>query len=167
MKKLLVLLVLLCSANSFAGLFGPSNFEECILDQMKNIKSDAAANAVTYACRKKFPATPEPKTSETRYGYPRLDIWDSTYAASVFNNLSIIKGTNGTYSFELTLTNKSKINLTGVYIGVPTTTDGKCPRDQSQYREIYLCEGNVNSSTTGKVFCTKFQGNYCIVGIKA
>ena len=39
-----------------AGLFGPSNYEECILDGMKGVKSDLAAKAVIGACARKFPS---------------------------------------------------------------------------------------------------------------
>lgn len=42
-----------------AGLFGPSNYEECITDSMKGVQSDVAARAIIQACRKRFPQ-PEP-----------------------------------------------------------------------------------------------------------
>ena len=45
------------SAN--AGLFGPGNYEECVLDNMKGITSDQAAGAVAAACRSKFSKPPE------------------------------------------------------------------------------------------------------------
>lgn len=45
-----------CSiGNSYAGWFGPSNYEECILEKMKDAKSSVAAAAIADACRKKFP----------------------------------------------------------------------------------------------------------------
>jgi hypothetical protein len=166
MKNIIIAVFFVLCSSANAGIFGPSNFEECILDQMKGIKSDAAANAVTYACRAKFPAKETPKSEQTRYGYPRLDIWDKPYNAAIFNNLNIIKSVNGTYSFELTVTNQSKLNLTGLFIGIPNKPNGKCETEQSFYREIYSCEGNLNASTTSTLNCSKFQGKYCIVGIK-
>ena len=47
--------MVLFSAYAEAGLFGPSNYEECILEKMKGITSDVAARAVDAACRSKFP----------------------------------------------------------------------------------------------------------------
>jgi len=40
-----------------AGWFGPSNYDECILDSMKGVTNNAAAGLIEAACRKKFPAT--------------------------------------------------------------------------------------------------------------
>ncbi len=161
-----LLLALFYAAYANAGLFGPSNFEECVLDQMKGVKSDAAANAITFACRSKFPAKQDTKAEQKRYGYPRIDIWNKPYNASIFNNLTIIKGIDGNYSFQLTVTNQTKLDLTGLYIGIPkSSASGKCERDESSYREIYQCEGNLPASTTSTLNCSKFQGSYCIVGI--
>lgn len=44
----------------WAGLFGPKNYEECILDNMKGITSNQAARLINKACREKFPPTPNP-----------------------------------------------------------------------------------------------------------
>lgn len=46
-----------------AGWFGPSNYSECVLDGMKGVTSDAAAQAIAGACRKKFADQPENKPS--------------------------------------------------------------------------------------------------------
>jgi hypothetical protein len=164
-KKFATFIFVFCSTAN-AGLFGPSNFEECILDQMKGIKSDTAANAVTYACRAKFPPKEVPKVEQKRDGLPRIDIWDKPYNPTIFNTINIIKGVDGQYSFELTVTNQSKLDLTGIFIGIPKKSNGKCEQEQSSYREIYSCEGTLNRSTTNTMYCSKFKGSYCIVGIK-
>jgi hypothetical protein len=39
---------------SFAGLFGPKTYEECILDGVKDAKTDAAVSLIHAACKKKF-----------------------------------------------------------------------------------------------------------------
>ena len=38
-----------------AGWFGPNNYEECILENMKEITSDQAARLISKACQEKFP----------------------------------------------------------------------------------------------------------------
>lgn len=44
-----------------AGLFGPSSYEDCILESMKNVQSDRAAASIQRACRKKFPKKKVPQ----------------------------------------------------------------------------------------------------------
>jgi hypothetical protein len=61
---------LVCSTqgpSAVAGLFGPGNFEECILENMKGITSDSAAKLIALACAKKFPKS-LPKDFEERFG---------------------------------------------------------------------------------------------------
>ena len=51
----LVPLVMLCPTMSYAGLFGPSNYDECITESMKGVSSDVAARAIIESCRNLFP----------------------------------------------------------------------------------------------------------------
>ena len=44
-----------------AGIFGPSNFVECILDSMKGVTSDIAAKAIYTSCRNKFTENTAPE----------------------------------------------------------------------------------------------------------
>lgn len=50
-----VALLLINPSFSYAGWFGPSNFDECILASMKGVTSDAAAGIIYDACESKFP----------------------------------------------------------------------------------------------------------------
>ena len=43
------------SSQASAGLFGPSDYDECILDSLKGVTSDTAARAIETSCRAKFP----------------------------------------------------------------------------------------------------------------
>ena len=53
--SLLVPLALLSPATSYGGLFGPSNYDECITDSMRGVSSDVAARAIIESCRNLFP----------------------------------------------------------------------------------------------------------------
>ena len=56
-RMLFILLTLLLPITSFGGWFGsPGDYEECILDAMKGVTSDKAAQEIKHACKKKFPA---------------------------------------------------------------------------------------------------------------
>lgn len=58
MKKIIcggILAVLLIASSASAGWFGPSTYEECVLENLKDVKTDIAARLVPSACRDKFP----------------------------------------------------------------------------------------------------------------
>lgn len=57
------LVLFLQALTAWPGWFGPSNFDECILGNMKGVTSDLAAKSVARACRDKFPAQ-EPRIVE-------------------------------------------------------------------------------------------------------
>lgn len=40
---------------SHAGLLGPSNYEDCVLENLKNAKTDLAVQTVYSICKQKFP----------------------------------------------------------------------------------------------------------------
>jgi hypothetical protein len=41
---------------AFAGLFGPSNYDECVLEHLKGVSSDVGARMVAAVCANQFPA---------------------------------------------------------------------------------------------------------------
>lgn len=45
---------LLLSGNTYAGLFGPSNYEDCVLDKMKG-QAPNLVSLVVQACKRQFP----------------------------------------------------------------------------------------------------------------
>jgi hypothetical protein len=45
----------------FSGVFGPSNYWECLLDEMPGVKNDRVASAVMMICRKEHPGGVEVK----------------------------------------------------------------------------------------------------------
>lgn len=94
-RRILTVFVFTClfSSVTYAGwLGGPSDYDECILEGMKGVTSDVAAQIIRQSCQKKFPRkTPEDKSVElpssalekiegkagmTNYGY---------YEGSIFN----------------------------------------------------------------------------------
>ena len=61
MNKILTTIILLLSVLPSVGnaqIFGPSNYEDCIIEGMQGVASDVAAVAVRSACREKFPNKP-------------------------------------------------------------------------------------------------------------
>jgi hypothetical protein len=68
-----VLLASNTASAQLSVLFGPSNYDECILDNMKGVSSDMAARAVAASCRSKFPDAPQ----ETRQKERRWVFWET------------------------------------------------------------------------------------------
>ena len=56
MNKLLgVLLLMIVSTSCFSWtVFGPKNYDECILENMKGVSSDSATMLIENSCREKF-----------------------------------------------------------------------------------------------------------------
>lgn len=54
--SVLILAVLLYPDIGRTGLFGPSNYDQCITESMKGVSSDVAARAILSSCRNQFPA---------------------------------------------------------------------------------------------------------------
>jgi len=59
--------IFLIAFSANAGLLGPSDFDECILDNMKGVNSDAAAKLIARSCAKKFPKT-KPGNFDEKFG---------------------------------------------------------------------------------------------------
>lgn len=53
---LLFLLLIGYAETSSAQLFGPRNYEDCIIEGMQGVTSDVAAVSIRSACREKFPS---------------------------------------------------------------------------------------------------------------
>lgn len=140
---LFVLTAFAGSTVAIAGMFGPTNFEECILDSMKGVTSDQAANAITYACRKKFQNQSEPKKS-TR-----------TLTA---DELKFVTGRGGpSYSsdyFSIDLYNgNSKVSVSKVTIFIRTKIGGKVVDN------LYSNDVDIPPMTTKDLFFKFIRGD--------
>jgi len=61
MRKLAIATLCSASVTAWSGWIEPDNYDDCILEGMKNVKTDAAVTVITRACRRKFPEkTAEP-----------------------------------------------------------------------------------------------------------
>lgn len=97
----------------FAGWFGPSNYDECILESMKGVTSDKAAILIESICRKKFLEKPE-KNHESRYlSYEELS---NLTGRAEYDRVNVFSGTiyNG----------NSNVTVSEITCRVTTTVDG-------------------------------------------
>ena len=71
-RRILMVSVFTClfSSVTYAGwLGGPSDYDECILEGIKGVTSDVAAQLIRQSCQKKFPRNP-PKIKVSNYQIP-------------------------------------------------------------------------------------------------
>jgi hypothetical protein len=54
MKRLIFISLLLISNIGHGGIFGSSNYEECVLDGLKNTNTDSSVRLLRETCQKKF-----------------------------------------------------------------------------------------------------------------
>jgi hypothetical protein len=141
--------------------FGPKNFDDCVLDGMKGVKSDLAAQLVYRACREKFPDQ-SPKEPPKRSGTPRMDIWDAGVGHTLVGKVE----TGAWKGQRLTVTNRNRFELTGIFVAIPKDK-GVCVANEKQYKEIYFCRGSVGANLTGTVDCSAVPPNvnFCVTGI--
>ena len=109
--RFLIILTLFVPLPSYAGLFGPSTYDECILDSMKGVTSDIAARFVARSCREQFPKS-QKKTPET-----------STLSQPQLIKVTGRAGGNSYFSGSLYNGNKSLV-ITEITINISTTVSG-------------------------------------------
>lgn len=169
-----------------AGLFGPSNFDECVLDGVKDAKTETAARLVAQACRNKFPLPTTPAYNEpvtNNYGFSGL----SAYRPAVYDFVSKIEIVRSKvahhgqdygygikdnwfrYYIDVTVTNRNTFPITGIIIGINKRKSKTCSWDSNDYAEFYDCPGLAGVQQTASFECNvkdanKRQVNYCLVG---
>jgi len=127
--KFLILFALVASTPSYAGLFGPSNYDECILDSMKGVTSDVAARLVARSCRKQFPRIQKKAPETSSLSYPQL------------RKVTGRAGGNGYFSGSLYNGNENLV-VTEITINVTTTISGK------EVSRLYTEAVNIESQKT-------------------
>lgn len=189
-KQALIFVQIALAFDAFAwNPFKPNNLEDCILDGVKNAKTDQAANAVIFACRQKFPTTTPaaPTTPAIPYEEPLIHTFSALGMSrptlnALISNLNIINsevvqtGTNtyGVKSYDyghhlsIELTNRNDFAVYSIEIGV-LPKNGKCSWEDRSYTEIHQCPGQAGPRSTGIFKCNipriaTRRINYCTTG---
>lgn len=166
MKHLSILGIALYSLLANAGWFGPSNYEECVIDGMKSVKNSVAANAIKSACSTKF--TTNPTAFQSTYLLSKISTYSPTLV-TLINNLELahfskIEERNvwarrpsggrvfGTDRYmQVEVLNKNGFQIVGIEVGIPKNS--VCASSVNDYSEVYFCEGSSDSFATGVFRC--------------
>jgi len=103
MKTLLLTVLFVLSGNTYAGLFGPDNYEDCILEGVKDAKTDLAVQLVRSACLDKFPPETKPSTS----------VKDNQRQSIFYNNDFVCKQRQTTWIGRVTFEPQKKLLTVG------------------------------------------------------
>lgn len=185
----LLALLILCpfADHANAGLFGPSTYEDCIIDGAKSAKSDEAMTSITAACYAKFKEkTDRAVERENRERQEKLlkkctlDVEANTRGKVLFSGGGkAIKAMNSLKGHQFSLPppsisfqNNGPMPVAAVMLGFGPPNK-QCTSDLKAYKATLLCSNEyqqVQVSRFGTLPCQdeakKFAGqDYCIVAI--
>lgn len=154
LQSLALFTVFLIPNISYAGLFGPSNYDECILDAMKGVTNDKAAISIKQACYNKFP----PKKVEVEPNWPDneialISISDLTLSKDKFQpngtvtlHGNVYNGNQNNYlqhfTIEVTYENKTKrLYIVSEIVSILTTRPFSVVIGSGKIKDIKVVHG--------------------------
>lgn len=163
MKQTLIFITLLFTpllANAW-NLFGPKNYDDCILEGMKGVTSDLAARNIMNSCREKFPSKSLSCEAQELNQLERKSVTDKGRVWS----------SAGTHYFDLELYNGMKNKaITEITVEISAKTINPPQKYKMQIRG-YSIPSKIDPYSNGKAYVTtqKVEGNvrYTILSIKA
>lgn len=141
------------STNTAAGIFGASNYEECVLDNMKGVTNDVVAYSVRNACSAKFP----PKYPPNFY---RIDASEGKREREVVGRIVVLQS----FPQGMQVMNKNPFSISGVYVGMVQNSTTLCPDLESGFQAIHYCKGSVGGNQAGRILCSENIGKFCVTG---
>lgn len=141
MKKYLYILLFGCLVESSqAGIFGPSNYDECVLDSMKGVTSNSAAVLIARSCRQKYP---ENKVQKNIRQLSNVEVPKLTGRGGPSGNY---------YSIDI-LNSNSSVTVTQVTIAIETKIGGKASTN------YYDSDVTIGPNKTADIFFKFIQGD--------
>jgi len=166
---------------AIAGLFGPSSYDDCILEGVKSARTNTAVGMVYQACQSKFPPPPSPPQSEWHdFSYLKNDFSSvKKYLDNfVIHNFEIVQKNSkrDNYPYDIVVTNyldifvenKNKFNISGLIVGIPKW-EGVCTPSKTDYKKFISCGGSeLKSMGRNRLTCELENDNdvssVCVFG---
>lgn len=126
-----ILISLLLTLSAQAGMFGPSNYDECIAESMKGVTSDVAARAIIKSCRDRFP--------EKKSQLPPSKALSNDQLIGIDGRAGLSFGNY--YAGDL-YNGNSDVSITEISFYVTTKIGGK------EVRRVYLCKVHIAPQTS-------------------
>lgn len=153
MNKILTTIILLLSFLPSVGnaqIFGPSNYEDCVIENMQGVTSDTAAEAVMFACRSKHKNNKRSATENIGWNVENNGIgrchllWDG----SSFRETKLREAPEAYNHYEVGLPRQFKVSL---YIPKAISIKQDQLDEQSELRQIVRMFGTWPSAFCGKL----------------
>jgi len=143
MKKNLYIVILgLSSQLSYAGIFGASNFDDCVLDSMKGVTSDIAARSIYQSCRQKFPEK-QVKNNAKNLSTSELSMLTGRGGPAQVGNYFSVDLLNG----------NNELTVSAVTLAVTTKISGKVVTN------YYDADVTIGPKKTGNIFVKYIAGD--------
>jgi len=183
-KRLIIFFAtsILFANQASAGIFGPSNFEECVLENLKNAKNELAVRAVYAMCGDKFDkpsksSNPTEKPSEKMFtglhnSRPTLHALINKIEITTSKIEKSRSSAQLPYTLKLYVTNRNDFLVEAVSVAILKSGKKTCSWEEKDYAEFYVCVGDVHGYGSGAMECDIPNVNnrpagwgYCITGI--
>lgn len=168
--KLATFAMVLLPTFAWAGLFGPSDFNECVIDGLKTTRTKEAIQGIYSACYDKFPSketkggsAPDPEaarrsalikkcriseqTDKTAHGFRVVDYPQLANAILKLKSLKLAYGTGSYRNVKfISFQNNNAFGISGVMIGKGLNKSLKnCSWNPEDYKATFVCGFNTNS----------------------
>ena len=134
-------LILAILLPGLAGGAAPSDYDACILESMKGVKSDVAANFIMLSCRNKFPDTPK--------GESKSRVLSSKEMSQLAGSAKLV----GPYFSGKIYNGNANITVSEITIQITTTMDGK------KVTRLYRDDVTIEPQTTGSFEFVTLEGD--------
>ena len=128
-------LILAILLPGLAGGAAPSNYDECILESMKGVKSDLAAKSIIRSCRNKFSDRSKGEVKSRSLSYTEMSQLTGRASFSEFSY-------GGNFSGKI-YNGNANVTISEITIQITTTRNGK------KITRLYRDDVNVEPQTTG------------------
>ena len=118
-----------------AGAASPSNYDECILESMKGVKSDLAAKSIIRSCRNKFSDRSKGKVKSRSLSYTEMSQLTGRASFSEFSY-------GGNFSGKI-YNGNANVTISEITIQITMTRNGK------KIMRLYRDDVNIEPQTTG------------------
>ena len=159
-----IILLFIIQSRVFAGIFGPSNYDECILENMKGTQTEHAALLVANSCASKFKkkdnlTLKEYKTcGASKYEISQMGSVDFP-VPNEFGNLKLIRfGWEERYSggpkdiYKVHIQHSYPFPVAALYFG------GYSSQNSKESDINYYCSGNAMANAVAVFFCQNAMG---------
>lgn len=164
MKFIYFLLIVFFPLSVKAGWFGPSNYEECVIEGVKTAKNQAAVAAVNNACNLKFNSNLEydqqflfSSLSSFRPALnallAKIEILGMGIKKSEYVDINFYVKKDVKEYLGVQVMNRNDFSISGIEVGVTKFNLSNCSPYLNDYNLVVACSGNAEPRRASEFGC--------------